>query len=124
LLDLYEVAADDAVLAWAEEVMGRAMTEFAGDKQGGLFYTGASSEQLFVRPRHLMDDPLPASEAAAVQALLRLAEHTGEQKYAVSAERHLLALRPVAEQRPHGAESIALAVAMYLDAETKRSSAA
>jgi uncharacterized protein YyaL (SSP411 family) len=124
LLDLHEVAADDAVLAWAEEVMERATAEFAGDVQGGLFYTGAGGEQLFVRPRHLMDDPLPASEAAAVQALLRLAEHTGEQQYALSAERHLLALRPVAEQRPHGAESISLAVAMYLNAEPKRSSAA
>jgi uncharacterized protein YyaL (SSP411 family) len=123
LLDLYEATEDRATLTWAEEVVQRAISEFAGDEQGGLFYTGAAAEKLFVRPRHLVDDPLPASEGAAAQALLRLAGHTRDQRCAASAERHLLALQPALEQRPRGAESIALAVAMYLDAAGGRSGA-
>jgi uncharacterized protein len=67
---------------------------FWDDGVGGFFDTGSDHERLIVRPRNLYDNAVPCGSSVAVEALLRLAALTGDERY----ERHALsALRPMAD---------------------------
>src|SRR5262249_57979089 len=59
-----------------------------------FFDTGADQEALVVRPRNLFDNAVPSGAAVAIDWMLRLAAHLGEERYQSVAVR---ALRPMAD---------------------------
>ena len=94
LLELYAATFDRI---WLDEARGLAdaMLELFWDESvGGFFDTGTDHERLIIRPRNLYDNAVPCGSSVAVEALLRLAALTGQERY----ERHALAaLRPMAD---------------------------
>ena len=94
LLEVYATTFDRL---WLDEARGLAdamLRLFWDDGVGGFFDTGIDHERLIVRPRNLYDNAVPCGSSVAVEALLRLAALTGDERY----ERHALAaLRPMAD---------------------------
>jgi uncharacterized protein len=89
LLALYEATWD---ARWVREARSLAddMLERFWDEDDGIFYdTASDAEKLVVRPRDLFDNATPSGTSAAVMALLRLAELTGDHRYRAVAERVL-----------------------------------
>jgi uncharacterized protein len=111
LLELHAATGEEAHVAWARELLARALRDFR-DGAGGFWYTAASAPPLFVRPRELFDNPLPSAVGALLRALLRFAQLTGQQIHRDLAASALIVLRPWIEEHPRGTESLTLAVAM------------
>jgi uncharacterized protein YyaL (SSP411 family) len=66
------------------------MLELFWDEAEGVFHdTASDAEALVVRPRDLFDNATPSGNSAAVMALLRLGELTGETRYTDVARRVL-----------------------------------
>jgi uncharacterized protein YyaL (SSP411 family) len=94
LVALYEATFDRR---WLDEARGLAdemLRLFWDDALAGFYDTGADHERLIVRPRNLYDNAVPSGSSVAIEALLRLAELTGEAMYE---QRALSALRPMAD---------------------------
>lgn len=87
LLEMYEATYDpsflEAAVAFTEQ-----MLEYYGDeKEGGFFMTNKKAEELLARPKEIYDGAMPSGNSVAALNLLRLAGFTGEQEYAVKAQR-------------------------------------
>ncbi len=94
LLELYTATFDRRWLDEARGLGDEMLRLFWDEGAGGFFDTGTDHERLIVRPRNLYDNAVPCGSSVAVEALLRLAALTGEERY----ERHALsALRPMAD---------------------------
>jgi uncharacterized protein YyaL (SSP411 family) len=94
LLELYSATLDRLWLDEARGLVEAMLRLFWDEAVGGFFDTGADHERLIVRPRNLYDNAVPCGSSVAVEALLRLAALTGEERY----EKHALsALRPMAD---------------------------
>ena len=94
LLTLYEATFDRR---WLDEARGLAddmLRLFWDDRIDGFYDTGGDHERLIVRPRNLYDNAVPCGSSVAIEALLRLAELTGEAGYE---QRAAAALRPMAD---------------------------
>jgi uncharacterized protein len=94
LLELYAATFDRL---WLEEASGLAadmLRLFWDESVGGFFDTGVDHEPLIVRPRNLYDNAVPCGSSVAIEALLRLAALTGEERWERQA---LTALRPMAD---------------------------
>jgi uncharacterized protein YyaL (SSP411 family) len=65
------------------------MIEMFEDPNGGFFDTPKDGEQLLLRPKDLQDNATPSGNSLACDALLKLAEFTGEGKYRDLAEKSL-----------------------------------
>lgn len=64
------------------QVMADMMIELFLDRSDGLLYDNArDSEQLFIKPRNVVDGAVPAGNSAAVRALFYLGAVTGNQMY-------------------------------------------
>ncbi|HEU4452318.1 MAG TPA: thioredoxin domain-containing protein [Longimicrobium sp.] len=77
---------------WVREAraLADAMLELFWDDAEGVFHdTASDAETLVVRPRDLFDNATPSGNSAAVMALLRLGELTGESRYTEVARRVL-----------------------------------
>jgi len=76
LFTLFQVTADTRWYDQAERLT-RQMVDLFGDEDG--FYSpGADSDDLIARPKDFADNPLPAANSLAAEALLMLAAYTGE----------------------------------------------
>jgi hypothetical protein len=94
LLELYEATFDRLWLDEARGLGDEMLRLFWDESAGGFFDTGADHERLIVRPRNLYDNAVPCGSSVAVEALLRLAALTGEERY----EKHAVAaLRPMGD---------------------------
>ena len=94
LLATYEATFDRRWLD-AARGLGDAAIELFWDAEADAFYdTGRDQETLVVRPRSLFDNAVPSGTSVAIELLLRLALHTGEDAYE---RRALGALRPMAD---------------------------
>ena len=94
LLELYAATFDRLWLDEARGLVDDMLRLFWDDGVGGFFDTGSDHERLIVRPRNLYDNAVPCGSSVAVEALLRLAALTGDERY----ERHAVsALRPMAD---------------------------
>jgi uncharacterized protein YyaL (SSP411 family) len=78
LLDLYETTFDERLFDEATRLVDEAIRLFADEEGGGFFDTAADAEPLLLRPRELMDNPLPSGSSAMAEVLLRLAALTGD----------------------------------------------
>jgi uncharacterized protein YyaL (SSP411 family) len=98
LVTLAEV--DD--VAWLDEARGVAdalLGLFARDG-GGFFTTGEDQERLIARTLDLQDNATPSANSLAAEALLRLADITGESGYRDAAFGALRLIGPAAPQYP------------------------
>jgi uncharacterized protein YyaL (SSP411 family) len=99
LLTLAEV--DDVVwLSDAREVADALIALFADDDRGGFFTTGVDADALIVRPKDYQDNATPSENSLAADGLLRLAALTGDDAYALYAERWINTLAPVLGEHP------------------------
>jgi uncharacterized protein YyaL (SSP411 family) len=94
LLATYEATFDRRWLD-AARGLGNALIELFWDADAEAFFdTGRDQEALVVRPRSLFDNAVPSGTSVAIELLLRLALHLGEEAYE---RRALNALRPMGD---------------------------
>jgi uncharacterized protein YyaL (SSP411 family) len=94
LLSLYEATFDRRWLDRSRALAEEAIRLFWDEEREAFFDTGADQESLVVRPRNLFDNAVPSGTSVAIEWLLRLAVHLGEERYEALARR---ALRPMAD---------------------------
>ena len=114
ILELASVRFDAAHLAWATELAELMLRHFEDAALGGFFFTADDSEALISRPKSFSDDAIPAGNAIAARALLRLGYLLGEPRYLVAAERTLRAAWPALLKYPESHASMLLALEDYL----------
>ncbi|HXT36612.1 MAG TPA: thioredoxin domain-containing protein [Chloroflexota bacterium] len=94
LLALYETTGERRRLHDALALADAILLHFTGPDGGPFFSTSDDHEQLIQRPRDLTDNAIPAGNSVAAEVLLRLAAHTGEERYRLAA---LAAIAPLEE---------------------------
>ena len=92
-------AADPAIAAGLADSL---LDRFQDVDRGGFFFTAHDHEALIQRPKPAHDNALPAGNAVAALALLRLGDLLGEPRYLDAAERTLRAMRPLLAGRTGG----------------------
>jgi hypothetical protein len=102
LVALNETTWDVRWVREAKSLAGDLLERF-WDEDAGVFYdTASDAEPLVVRPRDVFDNATPSGSSAAVMALLRLGELTGEPRYREVAERALAGSMALMAQLPAG----------------------
>jgi uncharacterized protein YyaL (SSP411 family) len=99
LLALYQATFDDAWFAWAEELMRTAIERFVAPG-GGFHDTADDADDLFTRPRSLVDNALPSGNAMAATVLADLHAFTGERRWADAVLPLLARMSTVAGRHP------------------------
>jgi uncharacterized protein len=80
-----------------------AMVERFEDKDAGLLFdSGPGHEDLFVRPRNILDGATPCGNSAAAAALLKVAALTGNDRFRNLAEQSLRSVYDVVGRNPLG----------------------
>ncbi|MEI6450649.1 MAG: thioredoxin domain-containing protein, partial [Actinomycetes bacterium] len=99
LLELYQATFEPR---WfhAARALGDAILEHFVDPAGGFFDTSDDHEKLLLRPKGIQDGAVPSGGAMAATVLLRLAEYTGEGRYADAAEGALAPLQAAMARAP------------------------
>jgi uncharacterized protein YyaL (SSP411 family) len=115
ILELASVRFDAGHLAWATELAELMLLHFEDAAAGGFYFTADDSEALISRPKSFSDDAIPAGNAIAARALLRLGYLLGEPRYLAAAERTLRAAWPALHKYPESHASMLLALEDYLD---------
>ena len=114
ILELASVRFDAGHLAWATELAELMLLHFEDAAIGGFFFTADDQEALISRPKSFSDDAIPAGNAIAARALLRLGYLLGEPRYLAAAERTLRAAWPAVLKYPENHASMLLALEDYL----------
>jgi uncharacterized protein YyaL (SSP411 family) len=102
LVAVYETTWDERWLREARTLADHVLQSFWDEEQGIFFDTAADAEQLVIRPRDLFDNATPSGNSAAVNALLRLAELVGDERYSRVARRVLESLADTMARVPAG----------------------
>jgi len=102
LIAVYEATWDARWVREARSLADEMIERFWEEGEGAFYDTATDAEPLVVRPRDLFDSATPSGSSAAVMALLRLAELTGEQRYRAVAERALAAMADQVARVPLG----------------------
>jgi uncharacterized protein len=114
LITLYEATFDPRWLREARTIADVMLDQFVDEERGGFYDTGKDHERLVSRPKDLFDNATPSGNSVAADALLRLALHTGEDRYRRSAETVLALLGPIAAQHPSAFGRLLCALDFYL----------
>ena len=72
MLELYKAGLEPRYLQAAVELNQQLLELFWDQDQGGLFFYGADSESLLVRPKEAYDSVMPSDNAVAALNFLRL----------------------------------------------------
>jgi uncharacterized protein YyaL (SSP411 family) len=88
LLELYQTDFDVRWFRSARELTDEMIEKF-GDPAGGFFDTPNDGEMLLIRPKDIQDNATPSGNALACDALLKMAEFTGNGAYRDHAENAL-----------------------------------
>jgi uncharacterized protein YyaL (SSP411 family) len=115
LLELAAVRFDASELAWAIELADALLRHFEDAAVGGFCFTADDHEALIARPKSFSDEALPAGNALAARALLRLGLLLGEGRYLAAAERTLQACWPALQKYPDAHASMLLALEDWLE---------
>lgn len=99
LLELYQTDFNNKWFASAKELADE-MIELFEDSNGGFFDTAKDGAQLLLRPKDVQDNATPSGNSLACEALLKLAEFTGEGKYRDLAEKALRLVAGMATRYP------------------------
>jgi uncharacterized protein YyaL (SSP411 family) len=114
ILELSSVRFSPDDLAWAVELAEVMLRHFEDAPVGGFFFTADDHEALISRPKSFSDDAIPAGNAIAARALLRLGYLLGEPRYLQAAERTLRAAWPAVQKYPEAHASMLFALEDYL----------
>ncbi|OIR17335.1 hypothetical protein GALL_23600 [mine drainage metagenome] len=88
-LELMQTEYRPADMDFALRLADALLTRFEDRENGGFFFTSHDHEALIQRNKTGQDNATPSGNGIAAQALLRLAELTGDMRYAEAAERCL-----------------------------------
>ncbi len=112
LLELHTSTGDEKWLQRTKILVDRMIADFE-DSAGGFFFTSAAHDELLIRSKNVLGGGnLPTANGVAAQVLLRLAEKTGEQRYADSARRTVEALSATINRAPQATEGLVVAAHM------------
>jgi uncharacterized protein YyaL (SSP411 family) len=100
ILELSSVRFHADELHWAIELADVMLEHFEDRRDGGFFFTADDHEALISRPKSFGDEAIPAGNAIAARALLRLGWLLGESRYLDAAERTLRAAWPALLKYP------------------------
>jgi hypothetical protein len=101
-------------LNWAIALAEVLLQHFEDASAGGFFFTADDHEVLISRPKSFGDEALPAGNAVAARALLRLGYLLAEPRYLEAAERCLRAAWPALLKYPEAHASMLAALEDYL----------
>jgi uncharacterized protein YyaL (SSP411 family) len=102
---------------WLDEAaaLTNTMIDRYGDKtNGGFFFTSHDHEELFVRTKDQYDGATPCGNSMAALNLVRLAQKTGDARFAKEAERTLQAFGRQLQANPGSLNTMAQALATSL----------
>ncbi len=101
LLELYQTTFDPRWFEAARELAETILQHFA-DPTGGFFDTSDDHESLLLRPKTIHDGAQPSGGAMVAEVLIKLAEYTGEVRYAEAASTALAQVQPMMARAPLG----------------------
>lgn len=101
-IDLYEASFELDYLQLALELNQQMLDLFWDEGNGGLYFYGHDSEELFTRNKEIYDGAQPSGNSVAAMNLLKLAKLTGDARLAQIAERQLEAFAGAVDQYPTG----------------------
>ena len=113
-LELLQAEFRSADLAFAVQLADALLARFEDGENCGFFFTSHDHEALIQRTKTGHDDATPSGNGLAAQALLRLAQLTGDSAYAQAAERCLKLFFPAMRQAAGYHSSLCTALAEYL----------
>ena len=99
LIELYQTDFNNKWFVAAKELADELIDLFL-DPVGGFFDTAKDGEVLLLRPKDVQDNATPSGNALACEALLKLAEFTGEGRYRDLAEKSLRLVTGAATRYP------------------------
>jgi uncharacterized protein YyaL (SSP411 family) len=114
ILELSSVRFHADELNWAIELAQVMLEHFEDPRDGGFFFTADDHEALISRPKSFGDEAIPAGNALAARALLRLGWLLAEPRYLLAAERTLRAAWPALLKYPEAHAASLLALEDYL----------
>ncbi|MDD2700576.1 MAG: thioredoxin domain-containing protein [Sideroxydans sp.] len=97
-LELMQTGYREADMQFAVQLADALLARFEDSEHGGFYFTSHDHEALIQRNKSGQDNATPAGNGIAAQALLRLAELTGDTRYRDAAERCLKLFYPLMEQ--------------------------
>ncbi len=100
LIALFEATCEERWLTEATTLADELIERFSDSEHGGFFSTAADGEQLIARRKELEDSPIPAGGSSAAMGLLRLAQLTGEERYARHSAGAIGLLQTIAPRHP------------------------
>jgi uncharacterized protein YyaL (SSP411 family) len=112
-LDCYQATGDVEALAIALDLARGIEAEFYEEREGALYFTPASGEELIARPQELTDQSTPSSAGVAIDVLLALDTFVPHDRFAGIAESALSTYRSRIESDPLQHTTIALAADHY-----------
>ena len=115
ILELLQDEFSKTDLELAQQLAQVLLAQFEDSESGGFFFTARDHEQLIHRPKPGHDNATPSGNAVAAWALGRLAQLTGEQRYARAAERTLELFYPMMREYPAGFAAMATALDEQLE---------
>jgi uncharacterized protein YyaL (SSP411 family) len=101
LLELYQTDFNNKWFVVARELADEMIDKFS-DPAGGFFDTPTDGETLLIRPKDVQDNATPCGNSLAAEALIKLAEYTGEGKYRELAEKSFSLITTFALRYPLG----------------------
>jgi uncharacterized protein YyaL (SSP411 family) len=114
LLDLFEVDPVPEYLERALDIAKRGLSQFEDPIHGGFFSTAAEDPAIVLRIKDEYDGAEPSGNAAAADALLRLAKITGDAEYSRRASNVFSSLAKKISQQPTTAPFLLAAVGRHL----------
>ncbi len=116
LIELHIASGDKRWLSEAAATADAMTVHFRDAKGGGFYFTSDDADELITRMKDPTDRAIPAGNAAAAAALIRLAELTGDEKYLTEAKSVLDAFEGYMQRMPSATSSMLLAAGEYLTA--------
>jgi uncharacterized protein YyaL (SSP411 family) len=116
ILELLQERFSPHELGFAEQLADVLLEQFQDEPGGGFFFTARDHERLIHRPKPGHDNATPSGNAVAAWALGRLADLTGEERYARAARRTLELFYPAMREYPAGFGAMAIALDEQLQA--------
>jgi uncharacterized protein YyaL (SSP411 family) len=119
LIAVYEATWDARWVREARALADAMLEKFWDEGEGAFYDTAADAESLVVRPRDVFDNATPSGNSAAVFALLRLGELTGEPRYTRTAARVLEGMGELLGRVPQGFGHLLCALDFHLATPTE-----
>lgn len=114
LLSLHQATFGGEWLRQAISLAGIMLEQFWDEATGMLYDTSERHQDLFVRPRSVVDQALPSGPSAATLTLLKVATLTGEEQFRQVAAQSLGSVRELMSNHPLGFSNWLCALDFYL----------